>query len=85
MKTIHIPKITNRFTYPVEIIKSKSTRSQLYLSKQIIEDIEIPKGSTISHWPHKEDFNNRGDVCTVPVDKVNALLRYVYLEGLRNK
>lgn len=84
MKTIKIPKVPENLFYPVKIIKSKTTPYELCLCKQVIEGLEIPKDSVIRYQWNSTESNFTGDVLNVPGIYINRLLRFVYLENLRN-
>lgn len=86
MKTIKIPRITEGFTYPVQIFKGKCWNRTLILRKQTIEGVPVPKNS-ILYLDHSWDFqtNHTGDIAEVSIECVNKLIRYLYLETLRNQ
>lgn len=86
MKTIHIPKINknNNDLFPVKFYRSKSKKYTIYLQKQEIAGMEIPKDTEINiDW---EEFylHSHLDEMEIPVYYVNRMLKFVYLEKLRN-
>lgn len=82
MKTIKIPKVDNPIY--VDILKSKTEKYRFFLAKQKIEDIVIPKDSTIDIETDLCDRNHAGTRAEIPEFHINRLLRYVYIDALRN-
>ena len=86
MKTIKIPRIVDGYTHPVKIIKSESTDKKLTLRRQTIQTVAIPKGSVIHLDRYDYSITNHfGDIAEVPIEYINKLIRYLYLETLRNQ
>lgn len=87
MKKIKIPKIKTEYG-KVFILKTKSTRRDLVLQKQTIEGVEIKKDSTIGlyeeDWLFPSDYNSTGTSVCIPAKYINDLLRFTYLENIRN-
>jgi hypothetical protein len=83
MKTIKIPKASTDFVW-VKVIKSLTQKYRLFLAAQTIEGVKIPKHSTIdiNTWELYHDKTETN--YHAPSENVNKLLRYIYLEGLRN-
>lgn len=85
MKTIHIPKIEGEY-YRVRFYKSKCRKYTLVLKEQEIAGLVIPKNTEINidveeyllynHYPYDE--------IEIPVYYVNRMLKFIYLEKLRN-
>jgi len=93
---IKIPKVDPNSWVLVKIYKMKyinfllctkkpSFRKQIALKPQTIAGLKIPKNSTINciyeHINYDEILNN----CSVRGEEVNRLLKYVFMENLRNK
>lgn len=88
MKTIRIPKVEEDVS--VKILKLESYANnymkKVSLKRQIIAGIEIPKGSTIVGGNDEIRWENRSETqVIVSKDKLNALLKYVFLESLRRQ
>lgn len=82
MKTIKIPKV--EFDTWVEIKKTQTTKYQIVLKRQEIRGLEIPNNSTISVDVDDCEFNSTGNKILVPAYNVNRLLKFVFMEKLRN-
>ena len=82
MKTIKIPKVNNP-TW-VEIKKTHTTKYRVVLKKQEIAGLVIPNDSTIAVDISDCEFNSTFSKIEVPAYNINRLLRFVYLESLRN-
>ena len=81
MKTIKIPKVDSPVW--VEIKKTQTTKYRFVLKKQEIEGIVIPNDSTIDIESDMCEFNSNGTKVEIPVNRINRLLRFVYLDMLR--
>ena len=85
MKTIHIPKVEGEY-FCVKFYRSKSRRYTIYLQKQTIAGFVVPKDTMIdinwtSYYRHSRPSSEELEI---PVYYVNRMLRFVYLEKLRN-
>ena len=93
MQTIKIPKVDPDQWHVIQCYQGKTINSlfykKVYLRPQIIAGLKIPKDSVIQVKERLHDTFIRIDkllnVVSVIGDKLNELLRYVYLESLRNK
>lgn len=83
MKKIRIPK-TDSLTW-VNIKKTQTTKYSVVLKKQEIQGIVIPNNSTIGIEVSTCEFNHDETKISIPPYNMNRLLRFVYLEGLRNR
>ena len=88
MKTIHIPKLAgeNNDTFSVKFYRSKSRKYSIFLQKQNIAGLDIPKDTEINiNWEMYFDIHYPHEEIEIPIYYVNRMLRFVYLEKLRNK
>lgn len=84
MKTIHIPKVKGEF-HRVKFYRSKSRKYTIYLQKQEIEGIIVPKDTEINIDWERYYLHCHSDEIEIPVFYVNRMLRYIYLNQLRNE
>jgi len=88
MKTIKIPKIKGdgNDLFPIKFYRSKSDRYNIYLQKQEIEKLVIPKGTIIDiNWTkYYRHARPSSDEISIPIYYVNRMLKYIYLKNLRN-
>lgn len=92
MKTIHIPKIEGdrNTTFPVKFYRSKSRKYSIYLQKQNIVGLDIPKDTEINieweiYYLSTQCVHHCPEEIHIPVYYINRMLKFVYLEKLRNK
>jgi len=88
MRTIKIPKVDENKFYAVKVYKTKIFNQGIfdliYLQPQIIAGIKIPKDSTIKAISGNIQPDGILDAACVLGIELNKLLRFVYLEQLRN-
>ena len=84
MKLIKIPKVEGEY-FRVKFYRSKSRKYNIFLQKQNIAGIDVPKDTEI-HIDWEPYFSNTApysDEIEIPVYYVNRMLKFVYLEKLR--
>jgi len=85
MKTIRIPKVEGDY-FRLKFYRSKCRKYDLILQKQEIAGFVVPKDTEIHiDWGIYFDFHYPHDWVEIPVYYVNRMLRFVYLEKLRNE
>ena len=89
MKTINIPRIdkSNDDLVCVKFYRSKSRKYIIYLQKQEIEGFVVPKDTEINiDWSvYINGTPPFSDEIMIPVYYVNRMLKFVYLDKLRNE
>ena len=82
MKTIKIPRADGSVWF--EILKTKTEKYRIFLTSQEIEGLKIPKDSTINIESSTCEFNANGNKILIPEYHANRLLKFLYIESLRN-
>lgn len=85
---IKIPKVPNGSWIQVEVYKSKyeqwSVFEKIYLKKQSIAGVDIPKDSVIVAKCQNINYDELLGKCSVEGSEINKLLKFITLEKLRN-
>jgi len=84
MKKIKIPKVDGTLFYPVFIYKSRCRKYTIVLKKQKILDIPIPIYTEMNIAWELLQSNHAGDIVEVPGWVINRLLKFIYIQNLRN-
>lgn len=92
MKTIHIPRVNPNTNFTVTILRSGIVETEkalkVRLAKQEIAGVTIPNGFEI--WIPESSVlaidaaHSNSPTVWVPGWKLNKVLKYIYIEGLRN-
>ena len=89
-KTFKIPRLKEDDLYEVQIyrtgiIETKKGATLIRLKKQVIEGVTIPKGTEIwSYHGYIDKEFTANPVYKMQGRKLNELLKYLVMEGLRN-
>jgi hypothetical protein len=86
--TIRIPKVDAQKSYTLKVFKSKTLNfkgySILYLKQHKLEGIVIPNEFEVKLNKNDICFSYSRDVIELKGEILNKILRFLYLEGLRN-